>query len=81
MKNKALGMGKVLHLIPNPNPKPYPLIFDTLHIPAENEALQFWKVYFDFGFIFCFIPFRLRFNSETGNYEIFTHVVQKVNQP
>ena len=48
------------------------------NVPFENESVQFWKVFFDFGYWLLLNPFRFTFNVVTGNYEVQTNYLQKV---
>ena len=49
---------------------------DAVH--KESQALQFWKVYFDFAYWLLILPFRLKFNVTTGVWELHKSRIQQV---
>ena len=49
---------------------------DAVH--KESQALQFWKVYFDFAYWLLILPFRLKFNKMTGVWELHKSRIQQV---
>src|SRR5581483_2272716 len=45
----------------------------------ENEAIQFWKVYFEFAYHSCVCPFRYVWDTTTKSYLCYTNLFQTVS--
>ena len=47
-------------------------------VSLKNEAIVYWKVYFDFTYYLCLLPFRFKFNISTRTYDETKWRAQKV---